>query len=112
MSDKYRDGVIERDRVCQRGAGRDGCVAEINVHHRRLRSQGGRDTPENRALLCGSGTTGCHGWVHAHPKLAMASGWIVSAFGPDPYDVAMWSEPRGCFVRLGCDYEVTEWRPA
>jgi hypothetical protein len=31
--------------------------------------------------LCGSGTTGCHGWVHANPLKAKAAGYIVPANG-------------------------------
>lgn len=41
------------------------------------------DTNEaaNLLLLCGSGTTGCHGWVHQWPDLAMERGWLVSRWG-------------------------------
>lgn len=28
-------------------------------------------------LLCGSGTTGCHGWTHAHPAAAYGAGLMV-----------------------------------
>ena len=31
----------------------------------------------NLALLCGTGTTGCHGWITAHPDEAYADGWAV-----------------------------------
>lgn len=33
---------------------------------------------ENLLTLCGSGTTGCHGWVHAHPNRAYQLGYLVS----------------------------------
>ena len=33
--------------------------------------------PENLLQLCGSGATGCHGWVHAHPKRAYRLGYLV-----------------------------------
>lgn len=46
-------------------------------HHRKLRSRGGADAPENLILACGSGTTGCHGWMHANPAEATALGFIV-----------------------------------
>lgn len=49
-------------------------------HHRQRRAIGGH-TPANLILLCGSGTTGCHGWVHAHPERARSSGWIVRSAG-------------------------------
>lgn len=38
-------------------------------HHRQLRRRADptmRDLPCNIVELCGSGTTGCHGWAHAH----------------------------------------------
>ena len=50
-----------------------------SVHHRVLGNR--RDNRHsNLILLCGTGTTGCHGWVHNHPKLSRDEGWIVSKF--------------------------------
>lgn len=37
-------------------------------------------TPANCLLVCGSGTTGCHGWITEHKRLAMAYGWVVSNY--------------------------------
>lgn len=48
-----------------------------SIHHRKLRSQGGLDTPDNMIRLCGSGTTYCHGWCHHNRLLAQADGFIV-----------------------------------
>jgi 5-methylcytosine-specific restriction endonuclease McrA len=48
-----------------------------NAHHRKNRSQGGEDLLSNLLLLCGSGTTGCHGWVTEHPAAAYVHGWSV-----------------------------------
>ena len=48
-------------------------------HHRQRRQVGGHRVA-NLILLCGSGTTGCHGWVHANPQAARDNGWIVSAY--------------------------------
>ena len=48
-----------------------------NAHHRRNQSQGGRDDLSNLMLLCGSGTTGCHGYVTEHPNIATWHGWTV-----------------------------------
>lgn len=31
-------------------------------------------------LLCGSGTTGCHGWVHGHPREAYRLGLLVHSW--------------------------------
>ncbi len=50
----------------------------LTVHHRMKRSQGGTWDPSNLLLLCGDGTTGCHGWVEAHPEAAQAQGlWLT-----------------------------------
>jgi hypothetical protein len=49
-------------------------------HHRQRRAVGGHSVA-NLILLCGSGTTGCHGWAHAHPREARAAGYIVRADG-------------------------------
>ena len=49
-------------------------------HHRQLRRRADpavRDLPCNIVELCGSGTTGCHGWVHAHPEEAREYGWLL-----------------------------------
>lgn len=48
-------------------------------HHRQLRRHGDH-SPANIVLLCGSGTTGCHGWVHAHPAASYAQGWLVHSW--------------------------------
>lgn len=59
-----------------------------SIHHRRPRGMGGTKDPAaataaNGVLLCGSGTTGCHGWVESHRAEALAQGWLVRQ-GVDP----------------------------
>lgn len=61
------------------------------IHHRQPRGMGGtRDprvnSPANLVLLCGTGVTGCHGWVESHRALAREQGWLVSQWA-DPVDV-------------------------
>jgi hypothetical protein len=56
-----------------------------SMHHRRPRGMGGtKRTDTNRAsnilLLCGSGTTGCHGWVESHRLEAYAAGLLVHSW--------------------------------
>lgn len=48
-------------------------------HHRKLRRHGDH-SPANLILLCGSGTTGCHGWVHANPLKAYQDGWMLKSW--------------------------------
>lgn len=47
-------------------------------HHRQRRRVGGH-LVVNIILLCGSGTTDCHDWVHGHPEAARAVGLIVKS---------------------------------
>ncbi|UOE45495.1 HNH endonuclease [Agromyces larvae] len=56
---------------------RCGAFFIVGSRHHRQRRGSGDHTPPNLILLCGTGTTGCHGWVHAHPQRARANGWIV-----------------------------------
>jgi 5-methylcytosine-specific restriction enzyme A len=71
-----RDVLDMRDRLCcQRCAG----TRDIHRHHRRPKGMGGsRDEHAqctcNGLLACGP----CHAWIHAHPRLAEAQGFIVS----------------------------------
>lgn len=44
-----------------------------------MRRRDGGHSVAQLILLCGSGTTGCHGWVHAHPANARAAGMILPA---------------------------------
>ena len=60
-----------------------------SVQHRQARGMGGRlgaHTSANLIVLCGTGTTDCHGWVEDRANWNMASdlGWAVSSFAPDP----------------------------
>jgi hypothetical protein len=74
-----------------------------SIHHRIRRSQGGSHDPENLILLCGSGTTGCHGWVHAHPAEARDSGWLLKSH-EDPLAVPVaYARPGGGFM----EYHLT-----
>ena len=51
-----------------------GCTGyREHLHHRKLRSQGGEHTVENLTGICHR----CHYWLHAHPAIAYANGWLV-----------------------------------
>lgn len=47
------------------------------AHHRRMRSQGGTDAPENLLWVCER----CHRWIHDHPEVAYTRGWLIRAGG-------------------------------
>ena len=59
-----------------------------SIHHRRPRGSGGTtlawvNLPANLLILCGSGTTGCHGWVESHRDEARHLGFLVTLNGRD-----------------------------
>jgi hypothetical protein len=56
--------------------------SDYSIHHRDNRGTGGSSNPEinapsNLLVLCGHGTAGCHGFVHAHPSRSYDNGWLV-----------------------------------
>lgn len=65
------------------------CITGYSIHHRRMRSHPwpGLNWPTNLICLCGSGTTGCHGKVHAYPDKAYENGWLVHAWEDEPATV-------------------------
>lgn len=72
---------------------RSGLVCEIcgrargtNAQHRKNRSQGGLWALSNLIHVCGSGTTMCHGFIHANPARSYACGWSVRG-SMDPKDM-------------------------
>lgn len=72
--------IYERDQnLCQR-CGRFCVLGPHSLHHRRPRQMGGDSaahTAANLVLLCGTGTTGCHGEVESFRTQAYAQGWLV-----------------------------------
>ncbi|MDO5500457.1 MAG: HNH endonuclease signature motif containing protein [Propionibacteriaceae bacterium] len=86
--------------VLQRSGGL--CEAQVStqctgvgehVHHRKLRSRGGGDTPANGSHVCHH----CHDWIHAHPARATDTGWMVPSWS-DPALARLWRYGR--WVRL------------
>jgi hypothetical protein len=68
-----------------------------NAHHRKNRSQGGEDELSNLLLLCGSGTTECHGWVTHHPAESKRLGLSVWRSDEPEFTPVMY---RGHWARL------------
>lgn len=57
-----------------------------SIHHRRPRGSGGTslawvNQPANLIVLCGSGVTGCHGWVEKNRKQCLWDGFLISRIG-------------------------------
>jgi hypothetical protein len=55
-----------------------------SLQHRRARGMGGTrrsetDQPANLLLVCGTGTTECHGWIESQPAQAIARGFRIAA---------------------------------
>ena len=60
----------------------------VSVHHRRPRGMGGSKDPKtnsasNLIVLCGSGTSGCHGKVEKNRADSKRDGLLVASWG-DP----------------------------
>lgn len=72
-----------RDLLAQRSGG--ACElcgqAATNAHHRAPRGMGGTTrnihTVEWLLHICGSGTTGCHGWIETHRERSYHHGWLM-----------------------------------
>ena len=63
-----------------------------SIHHRKPRGMGGTkdaraNDPRNLIRLCGTGTTGCHGWVESRRADAYSKGWLIRSY--DDLDVPM-----------------------
>lgn len=72
----------------------------VHTHHRKRRSQGGDDSPENTVRVC----LACHQWIHDNPRDAAAAGWLVlswqepSEVDAVPHDHAELSPGQTCPV--------------
>ena len=82
-----------------------------SAHHRKPRGRGGTSNPaigqaSNCLILCGSGTSGCHGWVEKNRATALEYGLLVSTNGID--------EPVNIPVRRGDGswWWLTNWGSA
>lgn len=112
--------VIDRDQGCcvkcggpvtgERGWG-------WSVQHRQARQAGGCkqpyiNQPSNLLLVCGSGTTGCHGWIEHNRTESEVNGWIVRRGVTLPAEQRVWLTgpyaPDGMWALLDSD----GWRTA
>ena len=82
--------------------------ASWSLHHRRPRGAGGSSVdwvnlPSNGVILCGTGTTGDHGWAESHREDARALGFLVALNGilrPSEVAILRWD---GVLVHLADD---------
>jgi hypothetical protein len=76
------DACLERDHfscvLCGMGIGPEGRGVGWALHHRLLRSQGPRHTPDNLITVCQLGASQCHDWIHGNPADARKGGWMLS----------------------------------
>lgn len=88
-----RGSIYRRSNGCCERCGISVETIPASIHHRRPRGMGGSRDPKINGvtagvLLCGTGTTGCHGWVESNRALAIEQGWLVPRRDPrDPTDV-------------------------
>lgn len=99
MNKKVAEIVLNRAGFYCEKCGRVG--SDFALHHRKLRSRGGQDTPSNLIAV----HHGCHNLdtdsIHNNPKLAEVKGWMVPSWA-DPADFPM-TLPDGRIVRLNED---------
>lgn len=88
---EVRELVFQRDMwrciICGREVG----AMPASIHHRKPRGMGGTkdpsvNKPSNLIVLCGTGTTGCHGRVEGDRAHAREEGWLISQWA-DPVEV-------------------------
>lgn len=85
MKNRMPQATVEAVRLrsggrCERCGARDSRF--VSLHHRKPRGMGGsRDpaihSPANIVFVCGSGTSGCHGWIESHRAEARDLGLLV-----------------------------------
>lgn len=81
-----RQAIYEREGKCCAACGR--YAKGGSIQHRVARGMGGtrrKVTLAHGILLCGSATTGDHGYLEAHPHVALRYGFRVPQ-GQDPAD--------------------------
>lgn len=84
LTKSVRETVLERDlHACVRCGLYITPFGEYSIHHRRPRGMGGSkrpstNSPANLLTLCGTGTTGCHGYIESHREQALEAGYLLT----------------------------------
>ena len=96
MNQRVVEIVLERAGFYCEKCGHSG--SGFALHHRKLRSQGGEDTPSNLIAV----HHGCHNLntdsIHLNPAIAKRNGWIVPGWA-EPHEFPM-TLPDGSKVYL------------
>lgn len=84
-----------------------GVYESFSIHHRMPRGMGGTknewiNDQSNLLLLCGSGTTGCHGWIERNRADSYGDGFLVHSY-ENPWDVPVMVH-RGHPLRLNQEH--------
>lgn len=106
---EVRQGVLARDGYRCVRCGESVFARQYSLQHRKARGMGGTRTVETAPdliTMCGSGTTGCHGHVEAHPNEAREQGWRVDQ-AQDTAKVPVRVHRRG-HVLLTADYRYED----
>lgn len=80
-----------------------------SVQHRRPRAMGGTrwrgiNLPSNLMILCGSATTGCHGFTESNRAAGVSAGWLVLS-RTDPLSVpVLITRDRWCYLGDDAEY--------
>ena len=95
MSPEVAQAVTERAKGSCEAMIRDaGCTGSVDhLHHRKLRSQGGKHEVPNLVGICHM----CHHWIHMHPAISYTHGWIVKST-KDPQTVPFVLRGRAAFL--------------
>lgn len=83
-----------------------------SIHHRFPRRMGGTtdlriNDPRNLVRICGSGVSGCHGWVESHRAQARDEGWLLPSL--DDLTVPLLTVWGGLIRLLADGTRVDEW---
>lgn len=81
IPDDVRLAVLDRDGWRCVNCGTNIIGKAASLHHRQGRRGKNPHRMSNLVSMCGTGTTGCHGWITVHPAAAYDTGLAVRRTG-------------------------------